>query len=238
MASYHKAIRLLLQPRLYEPEINKRYLDICAEACRGVLETYKSLLYKMPLVFTSVSLQTVFLAGLTLIYCMWHDASSPNGFRSFSALSDCSIVLYVMSEKWPAGKRYRDLFESVKKSVLDAISAQKHVSRTVVTSMKENTEESLRNFQVETSSMQGHRIRDDLEQMISDMTGGAAGFWDEADVMEMDGGTDFSAQLGMGGGSLGGLSAGGVDWEASDSNNIWFETEYVAQEYGSLGSEK
>jgi len=63
MASYHKAIRLLLQPRLYESVIDKRYLELCAEACRGVCETYKSLLYKMPLVFTSVSLQTVFLAG-------------------------------------------------------------------------------------------------------------------------------------------------------------------------------
>lgn len=63
MASYHKSIRILLQPRLYETVINKRYLDLCAEACRGLCETYKQLHYRIPLVFTSVSLQTVFLAG-------------------------------------------------------------------------------------------------------------------------------------------------------------------------------
>lgn len=63
MASYHKSIRVLLQPRLYEKQINQRYLELCAEACREVCETYKRLHYRIPLVFTSVSLQTVFLAG-------------------------------------------------------------------------------------------------------------------------------------------------------------------------------
>lgn len=67
MASYHKAIRVLLQPRLYEKTINPRYLDLCAEACRGVCEVYKRLHYRIPLVFSSMSLQTVFLAGLTLV---------------------------------------------------------------------------------------------------------------------------------------------------------------------------
>jgi hypothetical protein len=64
MASYYKSIRVLLQPRLYEKQIDPRYLELCAEACRGVCETYKRLHYRIPLVFTSVSLQTVFLAGI------------------------------------------------------------------------------------------------------------------------------------------------------------------------------
>jgi hypothetical protein len=63
MASYYKTLRILLQPRLYETNVQERYLGLCAEACRGVCETYKRLHTKLPISFTSLSLQSVFLAG-------------------------------------------------------------------------------------------------------------------------------------------------------------------------------
>ena len=66
------------------------------------------------------------IQGLTLVYCMWHDSSNSHAFKSVGALTDCSIILYVMTERWPASRKYRDLFEGVKKSVLDAISEGKH----------------------------------------------------------------------------------------------------------------
>ncbi|KAE9978160.1 hypothetical protein BLS_000838 [Venturia inaequalis] len=164
MASYHKAIRVLLQPRLYEKTINPRYLHL------------------IPLVFSSVSLQTVFLAGLTLVYCMWQDASNVNSFRNFGALSDCSIILYVMTERWPASRKYRDIFEAVKKSVLDAISEGKHIPRTAVTTMKDDMQNSIPMLQVNPAT---ETIPDDLEQMISDMTGEQISFWDDVDMTEI-----------------------------------------------------
>ena len=66
MASYYKTVRVLVQPRLYKAPIDARYLNICIEACRGVCETYKELHYKLPVAFTSLSLQSVFLAGMPL----------------------------------------------------------------------------------------------------------------------------------------------------------------------------
>lgn len=63
MASYHKTVRVLVQPRLYRAPIEEKYLNICIEACRGVCESYKELHYKLPVAFTSLSLQSVFLAG-------------------------------------------------------------------------------------------------------------------------------------------------------------------------------
>lgn len=66
MASYYKTMRLLLQPRLYGKPINPRYLGLCAEACRGLCETYKRLHSKAPISFSSFSLQSVFLAGMLL----------------------------------------------------------------------------------------------------------------------------------------------------------------------------
>jgi hypothetical protein len=64
MASYYKTVRVLLQPRLYEKTINERYLLICAEACRGICETYKRLHSRLAISFTSFSLQSVFLSGM------------------------------------------------------------------------------------------------------------------------------------------------------------------------------
>ena len=63
MASYHKTMRVLVQPRLYQKIVDENYFKICAEACRGMCETYKSLHYRLPIAFTSLSLQSVFLSG-------------------------------------------------------------------------------------------------------------------------------------------------------------------------------
>jgi hypothetical protein len=67
MASYYKTVRILLQPRLYEKTANTNYITICAEACRGLCETYKRLHYRLPIAFTSLSLQSVFLAGMSVV---------------------------------------------------------------------------------------------------------------------------------------------------------------------------
>ncbi|PVH71530.1 hypothetical protein DL98DRAFT_596856 [Cadophora sp. DSE1049] len=88
---------------------------------------------------------------LTLVYCMWHDSSNSHAFKSIGALTECSIILYVMTERWPASRKYRDLFEVVKKSVLDAISEGKHTPGTAVTSMKDDFQTSLQSLQVDTT---------------------------------------------------------------------------------------
>lgn len=110
---------------------------------------------------------------------MWQDTSNINGFKSFGALSDCSIILYVMTERWPASRKYRDIFEAVKKSVLDAISEGKHIPRTAVTTMKDDMQNSIPRLQVNPAT---ETIPDDLEQMISDMTGEQISFWDDVDM--------------------------------------------------------
>jgi len=128
-----------------------------------------------------------------------------------------------MTEKWPAGKRYRDLFESVKKSVLDAVSAEKHIPRTAVPAIKEHIQTSFKSLQVETAA---DPFRDDLEQMISDMTGGAVGFWDDADInmnLELNHETGFSGQSTEG-------DLQGSEWEPTDSS-IWFDNNYVDQDF-------
>ncbi|KAH8888145.1 hypothetical protein GQ53DRAFT_826702 [Thozetella sp. PMI_491] len=116
-----------------------------------------------------LSLQTVFLAGLTLVYTMWH-APSSTSVKKLSALSDCSVMLYVTTERWPAIRRYRDAFEAIKRSVLELIADDKHAPRMVVPAL--TTDDTI------WSSLQGLNLdiyenlnRDDLEQMLGDMAG-------------------------------------------------------------------
>ena len=110
---------------------------------------------------------------------MWQDATTKVGFRNVGALSDCSIILYVMTERWPESRKYRDLFEAVKKSVLEAIEEGKHIARTAVTSLKSDMQASLRDLPADTTM---ESVSDDLEQMISDMTGENIPFWTGTDV--------------------------------------------------------
>jgi hypothetical protein len=160
---------------------------------------------------------------------MWHDSSNTNGFKSIGALTDCSIILYVMTEKWPGGKKYRDLFESVKKSVLDAIAEGKHIPRTAVTSMKDDMQITLQNLQVDTTT---ESIPVDLEQMISDMTGEAVCFWDDIDMnFGIDDGTGiFGAMDGSG---IPDQTQNGHEWSHTD-NNMWFDSGYDPQNHNSM----
>jgi hypothetical protein len=109
---------------------------------------------------------------------MWIDSSCSLAFGNHSALTDCSIMLYVMAERWQAGRKYRDLFEFVKKSVLESLQEGHHLPRTVVASLKDGMQTSLQQLQADTEV---ENVADDLEQMIGDMTGEAISAWhDEA----------------------------------------------------------
>lgn len=209
-------------------------------------ETYKSLHYKLPIAFTSLSLQSVFLAGmfssawnlalqdhqliplptgLTLVYCMWHNSLNSTSFKSLSALGDCSIILYVMSERWPASRKYRDLFEAVKKSVIEAIEEGKHIPRTAVTSMKDDMQTPLQSLPVDTTM---ESVTDDLQQMISDMTGQTISLWPDTDI-GMDDAATFSGSM-----ADGSKTSGPVGWAGTDET-FWYNNGYIPGQHDGVG---
>jgi hypothetical protein len=58
------------------------------------------------------------------MYCLW---LSPRNFLDVTGpISDCNIMLYVMTERWPAARKYRDVFEQIKTSVTDVIVKGNH----------------------------------------------------------------------------------------------------------------
>ena len=100
--------------------------------------------------------------------------------ENFSALNDCSIMLYVMTERWTSSRKYRDSFEGIKAAVLRLISEGKHQPRRTMTDMSVDVRNNLQNLDVGLAESN----RDDLEQMIADMTGEQLNFWGrDADIM-------------------------------------------------------
>ncbi|RDW58443.1 hypothetical protein BP5796_12373 [Coleophoma crateriformis] len=160
MILYHKCVRCLLFPQLSEPLLNLQYVKLCAEACAGVCETYKRLYRTLKPGYNPLSLQSVFLAGLTLIYCTW---LAPRNFLEVSgAISDCNVMLYVMAERWPAAGKYRDVFEQLK-SIITQVN-QQAVREAIV--LESNLIEWCRGL---AQSMTG-AVRTDFVRMINDIT--------------------------------------------------------------------
>lgn len=62
--------------------------------------------------------------GLTLISCIWKSPEQALNMSTTNALSDCTIMLYVMAERWPTAGRYRDTFERLKQLVLGRGTAE------------------------------------------------------------------------------------------------------------------
>jgi hypothetical protein len=60
--------------------------------------------------------------GLTLIYCTWISPEEIFNSATSNDINACSIVLFVITERWPAAKKYRDAFEAVKQNVIDPLA--------------------------------------------------------------------------------------------------------------------
>lgn len=72
---------------------------------------------------TLMALQTVFMSGLTLAYCLWISPEEIFDITTSNGIHDCSIVLFVIAERVPAAKKYRNAFKVIRQRVIDRIPA-------------------------------------------------------------------------------------------------------------------
>ncbi|KAH8705919.1 fungal-specific transcription factor domain-containing protein [Talaromyces proteolyticus] len=123
---YSKALRMLLQPRItttrYSPNDDKTafYFSLSARAAGDICQYYKTLHQRRPLGWNLLALHSIFMAGLTLLYCIWALRETPN----LSVLEDiraCSNVLFAISERWPTANRFRDVFEVLTKKLMETV---------------------------------------------------------------------------------------------------------------------
>lgn len=69
------------------------------------------------------------MAGLTLVYCCWISPEEIFDSTTSNGIHDCSIILFVIAERVPAAKRYRNAFEVIRQRVIDRISTVEPAER-------------------------------------------------------------------------------------------------------------
>jgi hypothetical protein len=150
---YSKAVRLLLQPRIAASSMlcgDDPYVVACAKACGDICKYYKIVHQAHPLSYNLLTLHSVFIAGTTLLYCVWLNRqllkrSAPNDIRA------CSSVLFVIAERWPAAKEYRDVYEVLASHMQDIFFSDGHNSSDKPSllnrEMDYNFSENIRNIQ-------------------------------------------------------------------------------------------
>ncbi|KAI1454265.1 fungal-specific transcription factor domain-containing protein [Annulohypoxylon moriforme] len=161
---YYRCVRFLLYPQLAKNPVNMHYLKLTADACIGIITDYRKLHQTFPIGFSALSIQSVFLAGLTLIYCAW---LAPMNFISVEGpLTDCQILLYIVTERYPSARKYRDVFERIKSSIMGIIAQGKHEPRNPV-QIDPNVQKGFASFEGQWAPGMGA----DFSYMVNAMTG-------------------------------------------------------------------
>lgn len=119
-SQYHKTVLSLftmLLPTL-DPT-DHRFLTSARSAC-SVCIAYKRLNQQKTLSYTMISLHSCFVAGLTLMYCLWRNRSL-FGYEALEATQACSQSLTIFGEKWAGAVKYRDIFDALSGSLFKTL---------------------------------------------------------------------------------------------------------------------
>lgn len=108
---YHRAVRTLIQPFLTILPASDPYLERCLTAAGNICQSHKRLHQSLHYGHSFIAVQTIFVAGATLLYGLWTQTHRVWSVTLADDLRACSLVLFVMSERAPWVRKYRDAFE-------------------------------------------------------------------------------------------------------------------------------
>ncbi|PKS12597.1 hypothetical protein jhhlp_000805 [Lomentospora prolificans] len=109
----HRAIRVLVQPFLTLLPPSDPYDALCLQAVGNICQSHKRLHQALDYGHSFIAVQTVFVAGFTLLYCgLWAQGHRVWSVTLADDIRACSLVLlFVMSERAAWVSKYRDAFE-------------------------------------------------------------------------------------------------------------------------------
>jgi hypothetical protein len=113
---YHKAVLFLFTVFLPALDTTDPRFITCTRSAACVCNAYKRLSQNKTLTYTMISLHSCFVAGLTLVYCIWRDRSLFS-YDALEATRACSQILTIFGEKWPGAIKYRDIFDALSGSL-------------------------------------------------------------------------------------------------------------------------
>ncbi|KAF9892144.1 hypothetical protein FE257_002550 [Aspergillus nanangensis] len=125
---YYRAIRLLIQPFLSILPCEDPYYKACLEAAGQICQLHKRLHQNADYGHSFIAVQTVFVSGIMLLYCLWTHAGAVWSIRLSNNIRACSSVLFVMGERTPWVRRYRDAFEALVSVTMERLENQQEGS--------------------------------------------------------------------------------------------------------------
>lgn len=108
---YHRAVRMLIQPFMTILPVTDPYYVLCLRAAGSICQMHKRLHQTIGYGHSFIAVQTIFVAGVTLLYGLWTQTHLVWSVTLADDLRACSLVLFVMSERAPWVRKYRDAFE-------------------------------------------------------------------------------------------------------------------------------
>ncbi|KAL4889750.1 fungal-specific transcription factor domain-containing protein [Aspergillus ambiguus] len=121
MLHYNRALRLLIQPFLPALPLADPYYHICLRAAGDICQTHKRLHQTLEYGHSFLAVQTVFMAGITLLYALWAHAAAIWSVQMSNDIRACSTVLFVMGERAAWVKKYRDAFELLVNAAMEKL---------------------------------------------------------------------------------------------------------------------
>jgi len=130
---YYRSVRLLIQPFLELMDPMDKLFRECQAAAGQICQLFKVFHEKTVFGHSTTAIHTVFVAGVTLVYCLWLARNKDDTKRKalgdvskhtrptvsealFNGLNDlraCSICLYVMTERSKFALIFRDTFDQL-----------------------------------------------------------------------------------------------------------------------------
>lgn len=119
---YHRAKLFLLLPKITtiqenSPSKRQKILHQTLHAAGGMCQCFKKIHKDSLFGYSTFSLHTIFLAGVTLVYCVWALGNPPT-IKAHNDIRACSNLLYSFSERTSEAETYRMLFENLVEKVL------------------------------------------------------------------------------------------------------------------------
>ncbi|KAJ5509029.1 hypothetical protein N7527_011172 [Penicillium freii] len=121
MLHFNRAVRLLIQPFLPLLPITDPYYQICILAAGNICQSHKRLHQTLEYGHSFLAVQTVFMAGITLLYALWTHTDQVWSVRMSNDIRACSTVLFVMGERAAWVKKYRDAFELLVNAAMEKL---------------------------------------------------------------------------------------------------------------------
>jgi hypothetical protein len=123
MLHYHRAVRLLVQPFLALLPPTDPYYTLCMRASGDVCQAHKRLHQTLDYGHSFIAVQTVFVSGITLLYGLWTQLHAVWSVSLANDIRACSLVLFVMGERAPWVRKYRDAFELLVNATMEKLQS-------------------------------------------------------------------------------------------------------------------